>query len=88
MLVIFIAMTTHVLTSRILIAVFVSFATLAIMELVIYETYFSVTGMDYQIAQSNHLLWQLIGLPQAILMNILAVLVARYKKPNQEAWRM
>lgn len=88
LLAIYIAMTTHVLTSRILIAVFVSFATLAIIELVIYETCLAAMGLDAQIIKSNYLLWQLLALPQALLMNILAVLVSKYKKPKQEAWRM
>lgn len=87
LLVIFIAKTTHVLPSRIFITVFASFATLAILELTMYELFFAITGLDYHATKSNYLLYQLVGLPQALLMNIFAVLASRYKKPVQGAWK-
>ena len=87
-MVVFIATTTRVPTSRVFMAVFASFVTLAVLEFMIYELLFAMTTLDFQAIQSNKLLWNLVSLPQTVLLIITAVLISKFKKPVPEAWKI
>jgi len=84
----FIAKTTRISSVKSIIAAFMSFATLLMLELAINKLFFAVTKLDPQVVISNNFLWKLIGLPQAILMILFAVLVSKFKKPDGEAWKV
>ncbi|BAF59957.1 MAG: hypothetical protein HPY89_03125 [Pelotomaculum sp.] len=85
---IIIAKTTCVPPSKSFISVFASFSILVTLELIIHEFFFFLTKQDPQAVISNYLLWKLIGLPQAFLMIILALLIARLKTPVEGAWKI
>lgn len=78
---------TNVKPSRAIIAVFSSVFALALLEYVISTAYFSYTNLDYQQAQANQKTWAVIGIFQALLLNIIAILVQRFFKANEEAWK-
>jgi len=83
----FIAKTTRVSTAKSIIAAFVSFSILLVLELTINKIFFTVTKLDPQVVISNNLSWTLLGLPQAIIMILLAVIVSKVKKPDKRAWK-
>lgn len=80
----------HIPVTKIFITVLVSFSILLLLEFVIMEIFFAATGLDPNttIAENNNVLWKLSGLPQAFLLNIFALLVARFKKPREDAWKI
>lgn len=88
LLAIFITKTTSVPPSKSFIVVFASFATLALLELTLCELFFKITKLDFQTTISNYLLWKLVSLPQAVLLIIIAVLISKFKKPVQGAWKI
>ncbi len=86
--VVFVAKATRVLLSKSFVAVFSSVATLAVLELVIHEGFFAVTKTDPQVYLANPLFWRLLGLPQALLMIVFALLAAKIKKPAEGMWKI
>lgn len=90
LLVIAINRATRVSVTKIFIAVLVSFSILTLCELIMMDMFFTLTKLDPDttIAENNHVLWVLSGLPQALLLNIFALLVARFKKPREDAWKI
>ncbi|MEW6275593.1 MAG: hypothetical protein AB1556_10870 [Bacillota bacterium] len=87
LIVFFIAKSTNVSATRSFVVVFVSGVTLALLEIFLYEFLFAITKVEPQVAMANRALWSLFGLPQAIIMIFLALLITRYKKPAQGAWK-
>jgi len=81
---------THIPLTRISVAVLASFATLILLELGIMEIFFAVTKLDPNttITENSNVLWKLSGLPQGFLLNIFALLVARFNKPREGAWKI
>ncbi|OPY58196.1 MAG: hypothetical protein A4E55_01091 [Pelotomaculum sp. PtaU1.Bin035] len=79
---------TRIPAAKSLIAAFASICVLAIMELAINNLFFSITKLEQQAVISNNLLWELLGLPQAILMIIFAVIIPKFKKPIEGAWKI
>ncbi|MGI5911582.1 MAG: hypothetical protein ACOX6E_03240 [Syntrophomonadaceae bacterium] len=73
--------------SKIIIAVFSSFVILAVAELLISKTFFAITQMEPSQAFANTQLWSLVGLVQAILLMVIAVVIAHFRKPNEGAWK-
>ena len=89
LLVVAINRATHLPVTRIFIAVLVSFSILILLELVMMEIFFAATKIDPNAAiTGNNLLWKLSGLPQAFLLNIFALLISKYKKPQEGAWKI
>ncbi len=88
LLVFFIIKATWVSLTKSLIATFTSFATLAVLELVIYEIFFSITKLEFQAVIANNFLWKLLGLPQVALMIVFALLLSKYKIPEKGAWKI
>ena len=85
-MVLLIMIATRVKTTTCLLS-FCSFCNLAALEFLFSEL-FSVIKLDPQSVISNNLLWKLIGMPQAILMIIIALLVSKYKKPREGMWKL
>lgn len=89
LLVIAIARTTHITVTRSFIAVLASYVIIALLEIVISEIFFAVTKLDpYTVIAENNLSWKLSGLPQAFILIFMALLVSKYKKPEEEAWKI
>ncbi len=87
LIVFFIAKSTNVSATRSFVVVFISGVTLALLELLIVESLFALTKIEADVAVSKNVMWSLFGLPQALILIFLALLVARYKKPVQGAWK-
>ncbi len=78
---------TNSTLSRTIIAVFSSVATLALLEFVVSNVYFSISTLEPQDVIANERLWAIIGVVQAAILNITALIVARIIKPNEGAWK-
>ncbi|MEW5899032.1 MAG: hypothetical protein AB1652_07660 [Bacillota bacterium] len=87
LIVFFIAKSTNVSAAKSFVVVSISGVTLALLEILIYESLFALTKIEADVAVSKNVLRSLFGLPQAIIMIFLALLIARYKKPAQGAWK-
>ena len=87
LMVFFIAKSTNVSATRSFVVVFISGVTLALLEIFIYDFLFAITKVEPQVAMANKALWSLFGLPQAVILILLAFLTSRYKKPIQDAWK-
>lgn len=80
---------THMPVTRSFIAVLASFITVALFEIAINETFFAVTKLDPNaVITGNIPLWKLLGLPQGFLLIFFALLISRFKKPQESAWRI
>lgn len=88
LLAIFIIKTTQITAMNGFFAAIASFTTLATMEWVINKLFLFITKLDQQVFVSNELLWKLVGLPQAILMILFALIISKYKAPDRDAWRI
>lgn len=78
---------TNLSLSRTIIVVFSSFLTLALLEFAVSSTFFAYTQMDAQQAIANEPLWAAVGIFQAIILNIIALVVSHLLKPNEGAWK-
>ncbi|KJS15055.1 MAG: hypothetical protein VR69_15080 [Peptococcaceae bacterium BRH_c4b] len=85
---VFISKATKVLPSRSFAAVFACFALLALLEAIMYEATARLLNREIKDIMSDYLLWRITGLPQALLMNIAAVLMSRYRKPMEGMWKI
>jgi len=88
MVTLFITKTTRVTSANSFVAAMSSITVLMILELAINKLFFTITRLDPQAVISNNFLWKLLGLPQAVLMILLAVIVAKYKKHDKGAWKI
>lgn len=73
--------------SRSIIAVFSSLVILALLEYGISNTFFTVSGINAQEVIANEGLWAAIGVIQAVILNIIALAIARLMKPSDKAWK-
>lgn len=87
LLVVFISKLTTVSPTKSFIVVFASGVTLAFFELLIHEPLFAITKLELEAAITDNLVWTLLGLPQAVLMILMAIIISRYFKPLKDAWR-
>ncbi len=78
---------TNLKPSLAIVAVFTSFFTLALLEYLVSGTFFAYTQTDPEQALSNEKLWSILGIIQAIILNIIALVVPRYLKPTEGAWK-
>ncbi|MDF9407922.1 hypothetical protein L7E55_06035 [Pelotomaculum isophthalicicum JI] len=88
LLAVFIIKTTRITAMNSFFAAIASFTTLATLEFVIIKLFLLITKLDQQVFVSNELLWKLVGLPQAILMILFALIISKYKAPDRDAWRI
>lgn len=89
-LVIVINKATHMPVTRIFIAVLASFTILVLLELGIMQIFFTATKLDPNevLTANNNILWKLPGLPQGFLLNIFALLIAKFNKPREDTWKI
>lgn len=78
---------TNLTPSRIIIALFISLATLALVEYFVSSIFFTYSHMDAQQAIANKRLWAAVGVTQAIILNIIALAVSHFLKPTEGAWK-
>ncbi len=74
---------TMALPSASFIAVFATYAVLAVLEVSIYELF----GRFINIG-SSYLVFKLIGLPQGVILIVIALVIPRYRKPLAGMWRI
>lgn len=77
--------TTNTPATKVFIGVFASFAILGICEAAVFDAFLYFTAMDPQEITSNNLLWQVLGMPHAFILILLAILIARLKRPESDA---
>lgn len=78
---------TNVSPSRTIIAVFTSFFTLALLEYIISTAFFAYSHMTPKQALANQGLWASLGIGQAVILNIIALIVVHFLKPIEGAWK-
>ncbi|MCG9966661.1 hypothetical protein L9W92_01140 [Pelotomaculum terephthalicicum JT] len=88
LLAVFIIKTTRTIPKYSFVAALASLTTLIALELIIEKLFLFITKLDQQVFVSNYLLWKLVGLPQAILMILFAVIISKYTAPDSDAWRI
>lgn len=84
LLTVYLARVYRVSTVRSFAAAFSAFLVLALLELFCTRLVFAVLGLNGQVIAFDPVLWKLVGLPQAILMLLLAWLLSQYLKPRVE----
>lgn len=84
----FVARATRVSPSTSFVVVFASYAVLALLEVSMHEL--SSVFLQREVVQllSEQYTRMLIGLPQAIVMIAIALVIARYRKPREGMWRI
>lgn len=89
LVVIFITTTTHVPPTRAFVVALASIIFLGFLELIIIEGLFNLLKLDIQqLMLERYFLWKLLSLPQAVIMIIASLLVPRFMKPEQDAWKI
>ncbi len=88
MCVFFIAKTTRISASKSFIATISSVITLIFFEIVVHLSIAKLTTLNLKAIPTDSLLWFLIGMPQAIIMLILAILVSKINKPVSNGWKI
>lgn len=86
--VLFVAKTTRVSPAKGFITITASVVILIFLEMIIHLTIFNITRLDPQTIKPNSLIWALIGLPQALIMFVLALLTQKFKKPLPGGWKI
>lgn len=84
----FIVKTTAASPSRAFMAVFTSVVILSVLEFSIHESFFTITGYAPDTFIDSDLLWSELGMIQAVLMNLTAILIKRFIKPYEGKWRI
>jgi hypothetical protein len=67
---------------------FIGLIVLTLLEVIIFKLFTVFTKYEQNEIITNDFLWRLLGLPQGILMIIFAIIISRYKKPDEGAWRI
>ncbi|TYO95322.1 hypothetical protein [Desulfallas thermosapovorans] len=88
MIVLFISKTTRTSPVKSFIVTISSILILILLELVIHLAISKLTHLNLQTAATDQLLWILIGLPQAIIVFILALLISKINKPVLNGWKI
>lgn len=78
---------TYVSTSKSFLVVFISVFTLGLLEFFIHKVYFALFQLDIKEVININPLMIFLGLPQGIIMNLLAVVVTKFLKPVQGLWK-
>ncbi|GBF32303.1 hypothetical protein DCCM_0497 [Desulfocucumis palustris] len=61
---------------------------LALLESSIYEVAVKILNEGVEKLMSNAFLWKLTGLPQAIVMIAMALLISRFRRPLEGMWKI
>jgi hypothetical protein len=75
---------TKLTPSKTIVVVFTSFFSLALLEYLVSGAFFAYTHMDPEKALANEKLWSALGVAQAMILNIIALIVAHFLKPTEE----
>ncbi len=86
--VILITIATDVPPTKAFVVALISSIILAFLELIIHEIIFSLLKLEPQRVIENDVLWTLLGLPQAVIMILIALLTTRFLTPRQDAWKI
>lgn len=84
---IFITKATRVTPTKSFMAVFASLLTVSLLEFGLHKIFLVMLPVNLH-SLDNNPIWYLMGLPQALLMLALAVLISRIMKPLQGVWRI
>lgn len=82
LLVVFITKTTTVNPSKNFLAVFTSFAILAVLEHYFLNLFLGFMNIDLQVAMAEKVLWYALGIPHVVVILLLGLLVSRCLKPT------
>lgn len=88
MLVFFITKTTRLSPSISFIVTILSVIILLFFEIITHLTIFRLTVLNLETASTDFLMWFLIGLPQAVIVLILSLLISRIRKPVSNGWKI
>jgi len=86
--VLFITKATRISPAKGFITITASVAVLIFLEMIIHLYLVNSTGLDLKNIPHDSLLWTLIGLPQAAILFILALVIRRVKTPALDGWRI
>ncbi len=84
----FILKATRVSSAKGFITITASVAILIFLEIMIHLSLVNFTDLDLKNIEQDSLLWFLIGLPQAIILFIIALIVRRIKEPVPGGWKI
>lgn len=88
LLVLFISKTTRTSPVKSFIVATLSVTILLFLELAIHLAISRLTQLNLEVAATDPVVWILIGLPQAIIVFILALLVSKINKPVMNGWKI
>ena len=71
--------------SKAIILVLSSFFILALVEMIVSNVYFAYTHMNYEQAITHEGSWAAVGFVQSIILNLIALIIARFFKPTRRA---
>lgn len=84
---IFIVGLTRTKPSRAIISIFTSVFALVLLEFMVSTVYLAYKHIDYAQAQADQVVWAAIGVFQALLLITVALVIPRFLKADQEAWK-
>ncbi|GBF33413.1 hypothetical protein DCCM_2514 [Desulfocucumis palustris] len=85
---IFIIRSTKTPSSTSFLAVFFSFAVLFLLETLMNKVFIIILNIKISKLISDDTLWTLTGLPQSILLIVIALLISRYREPLEGMWKI
>lgn len=74
--------------SKAFLAVFASVVILSILELGIHEIIFTFSSLDPVTSMEDDTLWSKLGMVQAIILNLIALIISRFLKPVAGKWKI
>lgn len=86
--VLFVTKATRISPAKGFIAITASVAVLLFLEMIIHLCLVNSIGLNLQTISHDSLLWTLIGLPQAVILFILALVISRVKTPALGGWKI
>jgi len=87
MCVFFIANRTTISVSKSFIVTISSAIILIFLEILFYTIISELTTLNLETVPTDSVMWYLMGLPQAILMLVMALLISKYFKPISDGWK-
>jgi hypothetical protein len=88
LLAVFMAKATRVTLSISFVCAFASTSILTLLELLIHEFVVKFLHLEVNNMVSDSFLWNIMGIPQALLLIITALLLAKYRKPLEGMWKI
>jgi len=84
----FIVLFTRVPPSTSFIVVFITYVILALLEVSVYELFGRLLNIESSYFVFKPYTRMLIGLPHALMMIVIALVIARYRKPLEGMWKI